>query len=185
MGDNLWPGIVCGPFWRSFTVRGSFAIRDHLWYCTVLLKHNHTNYKTNHQYQLKDIYNEGVSKKRRVLIDEFHLTHTTSCQKQLQAKKNYPVFIVAITYPNFNHPYIFDLLALASSLFSHSSLLSTLILHTSEMIRSLQKADKSDFVSFIYRTLQSEILTYVNWGQSSVLQGLLVKCNVYMNVRLW
>ena len=55
VGDNLRPVIVCGPFWRSFTVWGSFAIGDHLWYCTVLVKHNHTNYKTNYQYQNQNL----------------------------------------------------------------------------------------------------------------------------------
>ena len=26
--------IICGPFWGSFAVSGSFAVRDHLRYCT-------------------------------------------------------------------------------------------------------------------------------------------------------
>ena len=28
-------GITCGPFWGSFAVSGSFAVGDHLRYCTV------------------------------------------------------------------------------------------------------------------------------------------------------
>ena len=27
--------IICGPFWESFAVSGSFAVGDHLRYCTV------------------------------------------------------------------------------------------------------------------------------------------------------
>ena len=42
-------------FTGSFTVWGSFAIGDHLWYCTALVKHNHTNYKTNYQYQNQNL----------------------------------------------------------------------------------------------------------------------------------
>ena len=30
--------IICGPFWGSFAVSGSFAVGDHLRYCTVLKK---------------------------------------------------------------------------------------------------------------------------------------------------
>ena len=30
------PGIICGPIWGSFAVRGSFAGRDHLRACTDL-----------------------------------------------------------------------------------------------------------------------------------------------------
>ena len=36
-GDICGGGsLFCSPFWESFVVWGSFAVRDHLWYCTVL-----------------------------------------------------------------------------------------------------------------------------------------------------
>ena len=38
------PGIICGPIWGSFPVRGSFAGRDHLRACT-----NFTSVKTGFQ----------------------------------------------------------------------------------------------------------------------------------------
>ena len=34
-GDHLRSRIICGPFWGSFAVSGSFAVGDHLRYCTV------------------------------------------------------------------------------------------------------------------------------------------------------
>ena len=34
-------GIICGPFWGSLAVSGSFAVRDHLRYCTNLLDCRH------------------------------------------------------------------------------------------------------------------------------------------------
>ena len=30
------PGTICGPIWGSFTVPGSFAVRDHVRACTAL-----------------------------------------------------------------------------------------------------------------------------------------------------
>ena len=36
--DHLRSRIICGPFWGSFAVSGSFAAGDHLRYCTVLQK---------------------------------------------------------------------------------------------------------------------------------------------------
>ena len=33
-GDHLRSRIICGPFWGSFAVSGSFAVGDHLRYCT-------------------------------------------------------------------------------------------------------------------------------------------------------
>ena len=35
--DHLRSRIICGPFWGSFAVSGSFAVGDHLRYCTVHL----------------------------------------------------------------------------------------------------------------------------------------------------
>ena len=35
-GDHLRSRIICGPFWGSFAVSGSFAVGDHLRYWTVL-----------------------------------------------------------------------------------------------------------------------------------------------------
>ena len=35
-GDHLRLRIICGPFWGSFAVSGSFAVGDHLRYSTVL-----------------------------------------------------------------------------------------------------------------------------------------------------
>ena len=35
-GDHLRSRIICGPFWGSFAVSESFAVGDHLRYCTVL-----------------------------------------------------------------------------------------------------------------------------------------------------
>ena len=34
--DHLRSRIICGPFWGSFAVLGSFAVGDHLGYCTDL-----------------------------------------------------------------------------------------------------------------------------------------------------
>ena len=33
-GDHLQSKIICGPFWGSFAVSGSFVVGDHLRYCT-------------------------------------------------------------------------------------------------------------------------------------------------------
>ena len=38
-GDHLRSRIICGPFWGSLAVSGSFVVGDHLRYCTYL-KHN-------------------------------------------------------------------------------------------------------------------------------------------------
>ena len=35
--DHLRSRIICGPFWGSFAVSGSFAVGDHLRYCTILM----------------------------------------------------------------------------------------------------------------------------------------------------
>ena len=37
IGDHLRFGIICGPFWGSFPVWGSFAVGDHLRRCTEAL----------------------------------------------------------------------------------------------------------------------------------------------------
>ena len=37
-GDHLRSGIICGPFWGSFAVWGSFPVGDHLRRCTDLIK---------------------------------------------------------------------------------------------------------------------------------------------------
>ena len=37
-GDHLRLKIICGPFWGSFEVSGSFVVGDHLRYCTRLMK---------------------------------------------------------------------------------------------------------------------------------------------------
>ena len=35
-GDHLRSRIICGPLWGSLAVSGSFAVGDHLQYCTEL-----------------------------------------------------------------------------------------------------------------------------------------------------
>ena len=74
--------------------------------------------------------------------------------------KKKPVYIVSIAHPHSRDPYIFKLqCSQASSLFSQSSLLSTLtyILHTSE-IRSLQ-----NLVNLTSSFLSTEYLNPSNW----------------------
>ena len=43
-GDHLRLRIICGPFWGSFAVSGSFAAWDHLRYCTVHQLNHVTTY---------------------------------------------------------------------------------------------------------------------------------------------
>jgi len=183
-GDHLLLGIICGTVQYSWSI----TIRTTKLTINIKIKILISRYLQRRRFQTKSstdrrilpyshnelsktvtsFFHERYSKVKMIITRKIDrkLTRTWKEKSHLTFSNisNNPAFIVAVTYPSFSHPYIFELLALASSLFSHSCLLSTLILHASEMIRSLQKADKSDFVSFIYRTLQSEKLTYVNWG---------------------
>ena len=83
IGDRFRFGIICGPIWGSFSVWGSFAVRDHLRRCTGLL----------HVWNLSQARdNAPAFRSRLLLLQASNSKHILCILSPLLSLKTFPVF---------------------------------------------------------------------------------------------